>query len=125
MAAAWLLDTCTFLWAAADPDKLSARAKEICEDPQNSLLVSVVSAWEILIKAQKGMLDVPRPVVEWCTEQAAGLQVRWLELGTRHLTKLESLPHIHKGPFDRLIVAQSMAEGCSLVTCDKILELYD
>ena len=119
-----LLDTCTFLWAVSEPDRLSANAKRVCDDPHTTLKLSVVSVWEILLKAQKGLLQIPGPIVEWCRREAGGLDAGWLPLQERHLDRLESLPQIHKDPFDRLLIAQSLSEGWPIVTCDETIAKY-
>lgn len=119
-----LLDTCTFLWAVSDPAKLPPQIRALCEDPRQTLRVSVVSLFEILTKAHKGMLELPRPAHQWCMEAAEGLQANWLPLTAHHLAALEELPLLHKDPFDRLLMAQSVAERLAIVTPDEHIAQY-
>jgi PIN domain nuclease of toxin-antitoxin system len=111
-----LLDTHTFIWWDTNPDKLSNRAMDLCKDPGNEILLSVVSLWKIQIKLQidKIRLRVPLP------QMVMGL----LPIEASHIFLLATLPSIHKDPFDRLLAAQTKAESLLLVTRDSILRKY-
>jgi PIN domain nuclease of toxin-antitoxin system len=119
----YLLDTSTFLWAATDPGRLSRRARRICESPRDSLAVSVVSFWEILIKCGSGGLriaDPARRLPDWC----ASLGARVLPIEAAHAFAVHGLPAIHRDPFDRLLVAQAMAEGLVMLSGDERVRQY-
>lgn len=118
-----LLDTHTFIWWDSDPDRLSAAALAALRDPVNTVWISVVSVWEILIKVQLGKLSIRLPLAEIVAQQQAnGLQV--LAMTLPHSLALEGLPPIHKDPFDRLLIAQAIAEGALLVSADPVFLRY-
>ena len=119
-----LLDTHTFIWWANEPEKLSEKAVAACQDDTNTLLLSVVSVWEMQIKMQLGKLKVSRPIegLIKTQQQANGLQVLSIELA--HVLSLSSLPSYHKDPFDRLLIAQANVEGATLVSVDPTFSSY-
>jgi len=119
-----LLDTHVFLWAISDPDRLSSRARELIKDARNEVLLSVVSAWEIAVKASLGKLAVPHPAVTFVQRQLERHQIGVLPLRLSHLSALEKLPWHHRDPFDRMLVAQCLDEGASLITVDVQLRRY-
>ena len=118
-----LLDTHTFIWWDSDPARLSAVALAALRDPANTVWLSVVSVWEILIKAQLGKLSVRLPLPDIVAQQRVnGLQV--LPVTLPHSLALEGLPTIHKDPFDRVLIAQAIAEGAELVSADHVFVQY-
>ena len=119
-----LLDTHTFIWWANEPEKLSEKAVAACQDNSNTLMLSVVSAWEMQIKMQLGKLKINRPIEELIKtqQQANGLQVLPIELA--HVFSLSNLPSHHKDPFDRLLIAQAKVEGATLVSVDPVFSSY-
>ena len=102
-------------------ERLSARARKAIID--GPLLLSVVSYWEIVIKSRKGMLEIPDPVSWWmrATEEMGG---EVLSIRTTHVSALAGLPPLHRDPFDRMLVAQAVAEGLALVTGDSSIGKY-
>jgi PIN domain nuclease of toxin-antitoxin system len=118
-----LLDTQAFMWMDSDPAKLSLAATVFVLDPANTLLVSVVSVWEIVIKHQIGKLPLNRPLEDILRDQLArNIQVLDVNLG--HVLAVRSLPIVHKDPFDRLLAAQAIVEGAVLVTADPVFGQY-
>ena len=116
-----LLDTSTILWAATSPEKLSPAARKAIQSGE--LVLSVVSYWELVIKARKGLLNVPDPVTWW--ERAADkLGGEVLSIRPSHVSALAGLPMVHRDPFDRMLVAQAVAEGFALVTGDSSIGKY-
>ena len=118
-----LLDTHLLLWAASAPDRLSPAALTLIEDPDNSLMFSAASLWEITIKQGLGRSDFqvdPRLLRRGLIDNG------YIELGitSDHALAVASLPPLHKDPFDRLLAAQSQIEGVLLVTADPILGQY-
>lgn len=118
-----LLDTHLLLWAASAPDRLSTAALALIEDPDNSLMFSAASLWEITIKQGLGRSDFqvdPRLLRRGLIDNA------YIELSitSDHVLAVASLPPLHKDPFDRLLAAQSQIEGVLLVTADPILGQY-
>lgn len=119
-----LLDTHTFLWFVEDDPKLSATAKTVIEDPANDILVSPATYWEITIKVSIGKYVLARPFLPFIEDQIAINRFGILPITPAHTAGLIGLPFHHKDPFDRLLVAQAIAENIPLVTCDKHLLLY-
>lgn len=119
-----LLDTHVFLWAAADDPRLSATARALLADPANELLFSPASAWEILIKSAIGKLRVGPDAVAFIRQQTAALRVVVLSIQLAHVLEIDSLPPLHKDPFDRLLVGQARAEGVAILTDDDHIRRY-
>ncbi|MBV9949693.1 MAG: type II toxin-antitoxin system VapC family toxin [Myxococcales bacterium] len=119
-----LLDTHVVLWAASDPDRLSPEARTVIEDGSNDVLVSVVSGWEIAIKQSLGKLDLPRPAELWLPEVLRRTGFEPLGLGLDAALRVRGLAWHHRDPFDRLLVAHALEEGCTLVSRDTALEPY-
>ncbi len=121
----FLLDTHVFLWLAACPEKLSPKVEKIVLNTENSLFLSIVSLWEMQIKIQLGKLDLDMPLVElWHGQQAKSL-LMLLPTKEEHVWTLAKLPQIHKDPFDRLLIAQSLNENMPFITADEIISKYD
>jgi PIN domain nuclease of toxin-antitoxin system len=118
-----LLDTQLLLWAAGQPERLSARAKRQINDRQNELLFSAASLWEITIKAALGRADFR---VEPRVLRRALLDNGYVELPitSEHAVSVDTLPPLHKDPFDRMLLAQTLVEGITLLTADAQLARY-
>lgn len=118
-----LLDTHLLLWAATQPSRLSVVARKLIEEPSSDLMFSAASLWEVAIKYRLGRPDF-------------GFDPRLLRRGLRdagyhempitgdHALALLDLPPLHKDPFDRILVAQSIAEGIMLLTTDPLVARY-
>jgi PIN domain nuclease of toxin-antitoxin system len=119
-----LLDTHIFLWWDNDPDQLPAQAKAFCQDPSNTLVLSVVSVWEMQIKQQLGKLKLRLPLSQLIADQQKTNGVEILPVSLSHVLSLETLPPRHKDPFDRLLIAQANAENISLLTVDPVFQQY-
>ena len=118
-----LLDTHILLWAANEPERLSAQAIALLEDPDNELLFSAASLWEVSIKNSLGRDDFK---VDARLLRRGLLDNGYIELPitSAHAVYVESLPAIHKDPFDRILIAQATAEGITLVTADAKVAKY-
>jgi len=118
-----LLDTHVLLWAAGSPDQLSPDARVMLEDTANELLFSGASLWEIAIKRSLGRSDFQ---VDSRVLRRGLLDNGYLELPitSEHAVFIESLPPIHKDPFDRILVAQATVEGITLLTGDVQIAQY-
>lgn len=118
-----LLDTHLLLWAAGQPEKLSTEALALIEAPENELLFSAASLWEIATKTGLGRKDF---VVEPGVIRRGLLDNGYDELpiSSAHAVALMSLPPVHKDPFDRMLVAQAQVEGILLVTSDETVSQY-
>jgi PIN domain nuclease of toxin-antitoxin system len=118
-----LLDTHLLLWAAGDPDRLSAAARALIGAPENELWFSAASVWEIAIKRGLGREDFqvnPRLLRRGLLDNG----YRELPVGSEHAVAIDSLPPLHKDPFDRLLVAQARVEGITLLTADASVAQY-
>lgn len=118
-----LLDTHLLLWAAATPDRLSAEACRWIEAPEHELLFSAASLWEVAIKSGLGRDDFQ---VDARLLRRGLLDNGYLELPITgaHAAAVTGLPPLHKDPFDRLLVAQAMTEGITLLTADALVARY-
>ncbi|HBK22749.1 MAG TPA: PIN domain nuclease [Planktothrix sp. UBA10369] len=119
-----LFDTHTFIWWDSQPNKLSQKAWALLQDRSSILLLSVVSIWEIQIKLQVGKLTLNRALLEIIESQQKINQIEVLPVNLDHVLALDSLPLIHKDPFDRLLVAQANVENAVLVSGDPIVAQY-
>ena len=109
------------MWALGDPDRLSRRARKLVTAGEN--IVSVASYWEVVVKTQKGLLSIADPPTWW--QRATELvKARSLPIRASHISVLATLPMLHKDPFDRVLVAQAVAEGIALVTSDDHIAAY-
>ena len=118
-----LFDTHLLLWAAGMPDRLPMRAVSVIEDADNDLMFSPVSLWEIAIKRSLGREDFqvdPRLLRRGLIDN----EYRELPVTSAHAVEVTDLPPIHKDPFDRLLIAQAIAEGVTLVTADDVVSQY-
>lgn len=118
-----LLDTHVLLWAAGTPTRLSASARRLLNDPDNDLLFSPASLWEIAIKSGLGRADF-RADARLLRRALLDNGYEELPILSAHVVEIASLPNLHKDPFDRLLVAQSKVEGITLLTSDASLADY-
>jgi len=118
-----LLDTHSFLWFIDDNPRLSSNAKSLLES-DNDLLLSTTSLWEIAIKLSIGKLAFPQPFEPFVRQQLSSNAIDILEIETVHLGIVSTLPFHHRDPFDRLLVAQAMAEQLPIVSTDVHLDAY-
>lgn len=118
-----LLDTQLLLWAAGQPERLSAAARTLLTSPRNELLFSAASLWEIAIKNTLGREDFrvePRLLRRGLLDNGYAE----LPVTSQHAVNIDALPPLHKDPFDRLLLAQALAEGITLLTHDAQLARY-
>lgn len=118
-----LLDTHILLWAAGQPERLSKIARELIENPGNELYFSAASIWEIAIKSNLGREDFKadsRLVRRGLIDNG----YREISITSEHAVGVQALPLIHKDPFDRLLISQSISEAISLITADPVLSQY-
>lgn len=116
-----LLDTHVFLWWLSDDRKLSKKMEELIRDPSNEIFVSAASIWEVHIKSSLGQLDADPAAIADAIE-ASGFQE--LPITGKHAVQVAGLPQHHRDPFDRLLVAQSLAEPMRLLTNDETVARY-
>lgn len=118
-----LLDTHLLLWAAQGVEHLPLEARAVMSDPENDLLFSVASLWEIVIKSGLGREDFK---VDPRLLRRGLLDNGYLEMPilSEHAVAVVNLPPLHKDPFDRLLVAQAIVEGITLLTADTQVAKY-
>lgn len=121
----FLLDTHCWLWLQTAPDRFPPDALEALASPDNVLLLSSASAWEIAIKYALGRLPLPDPPDRYVPLRMASSGTTALPVGVRHAVHVASLPSHHRDPFDRLLVAQAQLEELTLLTADAQLSAYD
>jgi PIN domain nuclease of toxin-antitoxin system len=121
-----LLDTHAMYWYIEGDPKLSSTAQTLIQDAKNEVLVSPASYWEIAIKVSLGKWVLNRPYLEFIELGLKTYGFQILPVLPAHTAKLIGLgfPPNHKDPFDRLLVAQALAEGISIVSADPQLDLY-
>ena len=119
----FLLDTHLLLWAAAEPRRLSKQARALIDNPDNDLLFSAASLWEVAIKRGLGRKDFKvdaRLLRRGLLDNGYGE----LPIISDHVVAIDSLPPIRKDPFDRILVAQATVEGVTLLTVDSAVSQY-
>jgi len=118
-----LLDTHAFLWAISGDARLSPRAAEVFIGP-SELYLSAASIWEMLIKTSSGKLTLPKPAGPYLIKKMAENRVELAPITLDHILQIERLPIYHRDPFDRVLIAQSLAEGWPIVTSDAVFRKY-
>jgi PIN domain nuclease of toxin-antitoxin system len=118
-----LLDTHVLLWTIAESRRLSAAARALIGEPDNELTFSSASLWEVAIKAGRGRDDF-RIDVSSLRRSLFDNEYAELPMTGAHAVALGSLPPIHRDPFDRMLVAQAIVEGLTLVTSDPAVAKY-
>jgi PIN domain nuclease of toxin-antitoxin system len=120
-----LLDTHTFLWWITDDLQLSAKARELIADGNNALYWSAASSWEVSIKYALGRLPLPEAPEQFLTAEIEKNRIESLPIIDSHAFIAGQLPHHHRDPFDRMLVAQAQVESLTLLSNDEQLKLYN
>ena len=125
LSGAFLLDTSVVIWTFEENERISSRAKRALLAPSQPFFVSVVSLWEIILKAQSGKLTLSfglRTAIDDILSESS-----WsvLSLQTDALNALINLPFLHRDPFDRILIAQAQSDGLTIVTPDSQIRRYD
>src|SRR5205085_11658218 len=118
-----LLDTHLLLWAAGEPKRLSKQARSLIDNTENELLFSAGSLWEVAIKRGLGREDF-KVDARLLRRGLLDNGYNELPITSEHVVATESLPLIHKDPFDRVLVAQATVEGITLLTTDSVVSQY-
>ena len=113
-----LLDTCTFLWLALDPGRISTPARQVLDDPDTVRRLSQVSVLEIVLKYRSGKLPLPLPPEDWIPSRRGFFQIENLPLDEAVIYRSGKLPSGHDDPFDRLIAAHAIESGSTLLSPD-------
>ena len=117
----YLLDTHALVWAITEPERLPTRVREVLQGAE--IKASVVSYWELMLKKGRPNALVNDPAA-WWDRYVTRAAVEVLPVRVPHIDRLDSLEEFHRDPFDRMLVAQALAEGCTLVTADRVLTQY-
>ena len=118
-----LLDTQAFLWFLLDDERLSTPARTAIEQTE-ILYLSPASHWEIAIKIALGKYTLPEPFAQFMGRELASNNMTILPIEISHTAQLTTLPFHHRDPFDRLIIAQALVEGISVVSVDTAFDPY-
>ena len=119
-----LLDTHALIWALNEPTKLAPAARRQIEDVSNRVYVSAASAWEMAIKVGLGKLKLPPALEVWLPERLAEARLTELPVEIKHALAVRQLPPHHSDPFDRLLLAQALVDGLTLVSRDPAMAPY-
>lgn len=119
-----LLDTHTFLWLVEGSPSLSATAQAALADPAHDLFLSVASVWELAIKTANKKLSLTGPLDAFVTRWTATYLLTLLPIQTAHALAVVGLPDHHRDPFDRILLAQTLVEGMTLVSADSKFAPY-
>ena len=119
-----LVDTHVFLWWVEGDRALPAKARAALANQENECLISIVSAWELAIKAGLGKLKLTLPVQRYVVEHIAANGFRMLDIRMAHIGRVETLESHHGDPFDRLLIAQALEEEIPVVTADPVFRKY-
>lgn len=121
---AFLVDTCVFLWAAQGDGRLSDAASKLMRSRDAKLYVSTASVWEIVIKHGLGKLVLPEPPATYIPRIRQSMEMKSLPIAEADALQLDSVPPIHKDPFDRLLICQSLLLGLPIISPDKLFRHY-
>jgi PIN domain nuclease of toxin-antitoxin system len=119
----YLIDTQTLLWALEDNPNLSQQSKSILEDTTSVLYVSIASLWEIAIKTSIKKLELRQSLAQ-IVQILPQMEVLVLPIDPVHILTVETLPFFHRDPFDRIIIAQALAENLEIISSDGIFRQY-
>ena len=119
-----LLDTQAFLWWVDDSPRLSKRARVAIGEPAERCFFSVASCWEMAIKISLGRLKFPQPLERFVAHHMAANGIEPIGISLPHVARVAALPFHHRDPFDRLIIAQAIEEGLSVVSSDRVFSKY-
>ncbi|MFZ4659659.1 MAG: type II toxin-antitoxin system VapC family toxin [Caldilineaceae bacterium] len=119
-----LLDLHIFLWLANEPHRLSPSTMAALRAPGNRRYLSIVSVWELQIKVSSGKLTLPTSVQHFVATYRSANSIYPLSISESHIWALATLPFHHRDPFDRILIAQAITEGWTLVTADALFVDY-
>ncbi len=115
-----LVDSNALIWAVSRPSELALGTRKALEDPDNERLVSIAAMWEIAIKISVGKLSLPDSIP--AALNLIGAEP--LSIAPDHILRLQNLPHHHRDPFDRMMIAQALEENLTIVTRDRAFRAY-
>jgi len=119
-----IVDTHTFIWFFRGDPKLSTTARQLIENMDNEVMLSIASVWEIAIKQSIGKLSFGLPFKAVIVEKLKQNQVEIIHVTLDHIETVATLPLHHRDPFDRLIIAQGIVENLPIISADAIFDAY-
>ena len=119
-----LLDTHILIWSMQSPAKLSRTVIDAMQDRSNERFISIASVWELSIKARLGKLSLSLPFKLWVATTLDSLSASLLPISLEDADRQLQLPFEHRDPFDRMLVAQSLTRGMSIVSVDVVFDRY-
>jgi PIN domain nuclease of toxin-antitoxin system len=119
-----LIDTHALLWIAGDEDKVSVRARNVFLNPRNDLYFSTANLWEMAIKISIKKLNLGSTLNDFIDDHIIGNGIRLLPIKPSHVVRIATMPFIHRDPFDRLMIAQALAENMRILSSDRQLDGY-
>src|SRR6266853_3501038 len=120
----YLLDTMVWLWSVGPIEKISSAGLEILKSGEEEVYLSAASSWEIAIKTKLGKFTLPEPPKRYIPKRLAEQGIQSLSITQSHSLKVYDLPLHHSDPFDRLIIAQALAENMVILTSDLVFKRY-
>lgn len=120
-----LIDTHVLIWLLAASPHLPDHIRNTLADRRHTLYLSIASTWEMAIKVGLGKLDLPPNLLAWLPGELDAAGIRLLPIELEHALGVETLPHHHRDPFDRVMIAQALADGMTIVTADHEFAQYD
>jgi PIN domain nuclease of toxin-antitoxin system len=120
----FLLDTCTFLWILSNDGRLTDKVRSVFSQPENSIYLSAASSWEIAVKYSMGKLPLPQNPIGYIPAKRKEHKIDDLPISEEVTFYLTKLPAIHKDPFDRILVCQSIVWGYPVLTPDPLIHQY-
>jgi PIN domain nuclease of toxin-antitoxin system len=119
----YLIDTHTFLWYIDGSDKISSTSKSIIKNTNNKIFVSIASIWEISIKHSNEKLMIRRDnIFDNLILDIKNSEIEILTIGFEHISTHNKLPHHHRDPFDRMLIAQAITEQINIISIDTIFD---
>jgi PIN domain nuclease of toxin-antitoxin system len=119
-----LLDTHIFIWLIDEDNRLDSLGREEIKNPQNQIFLSVASVWECVIKYQIGKLNFPQSPDIYLPQKRKEYLIKSLPINEESLSHLRQLPLLHKDPFDRLLISQSLQDDLTIMTEDNAILAY-
>ena len=119
----YMLDTHTLIWFFEKNPRISSKAQSIIDDKNNIVHVSIASLWEIAIKVSLGKLDISL-TTDQLFERIDEEDFLMVNIQASHIRNVQNLPHHHRDPFDRMIIAQADAEKCTIISIDNAFDAY-
>jgi PIN domain nuclease of toxin-antitoxin system len=120
----YLLDTMVWLWSVGPTDKIGSAALEILANGEEEIYLSAASSWEIAIKTKLGKFELAEPPGRYVPKRLVEQGIHSLSVTQSHSLRVYDLPLHHQDPFDRLIIAQAIAEEMTVLTADRAFQMY-